>query len=85
MTRPREPANLRKVFVNDIIVYNLIFIVVKLIWIDKRSFVFENLEIIAVAMVVLQRLVINDVNDRHHKCLGILLDSAKQLEIYKDL
>ena len=34
-------------------------------------------------MVVLQRLVINNVNDRHHKCLGILLDSEKELVIYK--
>ena len=34
-------------------------------------------------MIVLQRLVINDVNDWHHKCLGILLDSEKQLVIYK--
>ena len=34
-------------------------------------------------MVVLQRLVINDVNDWHHKCLRILLDSEKELMIYK--
>ena len=36
-------------------------------------------------MVVLQRLVVNDVNDWHHKCLWILLDSEKGLVIYKFL
>ena len=34
-------------------------------------------------MVVLQRLVINDVNDWHHKRLWILLDSENGFVIYK--
>merc|ERR1712025_1121936 len=35
-----------------------------------------NLEVVAVAVIVFQRLVVNDVNDWHNKSLWVLLDSS---------
>ena len=61
---PGETANLKYDFLN--------------IHFDQLTFkvwIWSNLEIIAIAVVVLQSLVINHINDWHHKCLWVLLDS----------